>query len=163
MKSSFGPWYLVKVKYTKQLETGELKRVTESFLLPAISYTDAEAKATKTISQQVKGELIIGGITKANFAEVLQYENGDFPGAYVVSVALTSFDADSEKSKKSVSSILVVAEGIIEAIGSVNRAFVDSVSDFEVVGAKQSSIVDIINNEDVENVSEEDDEADWTE
>lgn len=149
MKSSLGPWYVVKVKYTKQLDSGELKRVNEAFLVKATSYTDAEAKATEEISKFVKGELLIGGITKANFAEVLQRHDGDFPMAWVVAVSFESFDADSEKTKKSVSTILVVADNIVQAINEVVDLFVHSVSDFEIVGAKLSPIMDILESEEM--------------
>ncbi len=36
--------YLAGVRYTRQLEDGNLKRVTEMFIVPAISFTDVETK-----------------------------------------------------------------------------------------------------------------------
>ena len=37
-------WFTVKVKYTKQLDNGTLKRVSEPYLLAAMTFTDAEAR-----------------------------------------------------------------------------------------------------------------------
>ncbi len=37
-------WFTVKVKYTKQLENGTFKRVSEPYLLAAMTFTDAEAR-----------------------------------------------------------------------------------------------------------------------
>ena len=37
-------WFKVKVKYTKQLESGSFKRVSEPYLLSATTFTDAEAR-----------------------------------------------------------------------------------------------------------------------
>jgi hypothetical protein len=37
-------WFTVKVKYTRQLENGTFKRVSEPYLLAAMSFTDAEAR-----------------------------------------------------------------------------------------------------------------------
>lgn len=37
-------WFTVKVRYTKQLENGTFKRVLEVYLLPAETFTDAEAR-----------------------------------------------------------------------------------------------------------------------
>ena len=37
-------WFTVKVKYTKQLDNGALKRVSEPYLLAAMTFTDAEAR-----------------------------------------------------------------------------------------------------------------------
>lgn len=37
-------WFTVKVRYTKQFDDGSLKRVSEPYLLAAVSFTDAEAR-----------------------------------------------------------------------------------------------------------------------
>lgn len=37
-------WFTVKVKYTKQLDNGKLKRVTEPYLVDAATFTDAEKR-----------------------------------------------------------------------------------------------------------------------
>ena len=37
-------WFTVKVKYTKQLENGTFKRVSEPYLLCAMTFTDAETR-----------------------------------------------------------------------------------------------------------------------
>ncbi|HRP53378.1 MAG TPA: DUF4494 family protein, partial [Fluviicola sp.] len=37
-------WFTTKVKYTKQLEDGSFKRVSEPYLVAAMTFTDAEAR-----------------------------------------------------------------------------------------------------------------------
>ena len=37
-------WFECKVKYEKTLETGTQKKVTEAYLVDAMTFTDAEAR-----------------------------------------------------------------------------------------------------------------------
>ena len=41
-------WFTVKVKYTKQLDDGQFKRVTEPYLLAAMTFTDADRPSDAT-------------------------------------------------------------------------------------------------------------------
>ena len=45
--------FTVKVKYTKHLDSGEVKRVTEPYLLAGISFADAEARIFEELSDVI--------------------------------------------------------------------------------------------------------------
>ena len=63
-------WYECKVKYRKTHETGEQKVTTESYLLDAISYTEAEARINEEMAAYTSEEFFITNIKVANFSEV---------------------------------------------------------------------------------------------
>lgn len=48
--------FLVKVKYTKQFDNGTFKRVSESYLFDAESYTDCEAQVYEHLASLIRGE-----------------------------------------------------------------------------------------------------------
>lgn len=134
-------WFTVKLKYTKQLEDGALKRITEAFLFDAMSFTEAEARAMEDVAMAIKGEVLVTGITKTELADVIHY--GDCDIWYKVKVSFVSYDADTEKEKRMANNVLVNAPDIMEAIKRTNDNFKDSVSSFEVVAAAISPIVEI--------------------
>lgn len=63
--------FLTKVKYTKQLESGTFKRVTESYLFDAQSYTDCEASVYEQLAEQILGEFIITKIDRFECSNVI--------------------------------------------------------------------------------------------
>jgi hypothetical protein len=134
-------WFTVKMKYTKQMDDGALKRVTEAFLFDAGSFTEAEARAIEEVAMSIKGEVSVTGITKTELADVIHF--GDCDTWYKVKVSFVSYDADTEKEKRQASNVLVNAPDIIEAVKRTNDSFKDSISAFEVLAAAISPIVEI--------------------
>lgn len=59
--------FLVKVKYTKQLENGTFKRVSEPYLLAAMTFTDAEARIYEELGYVIKGEFAVTNIARADY------------------------------------------------------------------------------------------------
>ncbi len=57
-------WFEVKVKYTKQLENGSFKRVTEPYLLAAITFTDAESRIYEELGNIIRGEFHVTSINR---------------------------------------------------------------------------------------------------
>jgi len=134
-------WFTVKIKYTKQMEDGALKRVTEAFLFDANSFTEAEARAIEEVAMSIKGEVLVTNIAKTELADVIHF--GDCDTWYKVKVSFVSYDADTEKEKRMASNVLVNAPDITEAVKRTNESFKDSISAFEVLAAAISPIVEI--------------------
>lgn len=134
-------WFTVKIKYTKQMEDGALKRVTEAYLFDAASFTEAEARAMEDVAMAIKGEVLVTNIAKTDLADVIHF--GDCETWYKVKVSFVSYDADSEKEKRQASNVLVNAPDLIEAIKRTDNNFKDSISSYEILAAAISPIVDI--------------------
>lgn len=134
-------WFTVKLKYTKQMEDGALKRVTEAYLFDSASFTEAEARAIEDVAMAIKGEVLVTNIAKTDLADVIHF--GDCETWYKVKVSFVSYDADSEKEKRQASNVLVNAPDLIEAIKRTDNNFKDSISSYEILAAAISPIVDI--------------------
>ena len=48
-------WFECKIRYSKILETGLQKTVTESYLVDALSFTEAEARITEEMAPYISG------------------------------------------------------------------------------------------------------------
>jgi hypothetical protein len=135
-------WFTVKLKFTKQMEDGRLKRVTDSFLFDASNFTDAETIAFDEVAKEIKGEVIVTAISKTPFVDVL--ENGIYEKFYKVKVVFVAYDADSEREKRTASLLLVESNSAQNAIIQTNDHLKDSVSSFEIIGVNLSPIVGIV-------------------
>jgi hypothetical protein len=90
-------WYQGKIKHTKQLESGAFKRVTDTHLFSAMSYTDAESRAYEELGSTIRGEFSVVGLIPFPVCDLFDYENKN--DWYSVMVSTQSPDLDSQKVK----------------------------------------------------------------
>ena len=70
-------WFECKVSYEKMLENGMQKKVTEPYLVDALSFTEAEARIIEEIRPFITGEFTVTDIKRARLSELFFNENGD--------------------------------------------------------------------------------------
>ena len=70
-------WFECKVKYEKTLETGTQKKVTEAYLVDAMTFTDAEARIIEEMTPFISGEFEVTAVKKARISELFQDPDGD--------------------------------------------------------------------------------------
>lgn len=134
-------WYECKVKYRKTHETGEQKMTSETYLLDAVSYTEAETRITEEMRTYTSEEFLITNIKVANFSEVHPFENAD--RWFKVKVALISFDEESGKEKKSNIYLLIQANDIKEAFENTTQAMQNTMGDYTISSITESPILDV--------------------
>ncbi len=134
-------WFTVKVKYTKQLDNGALKRVSEPYLLAAMTFTDAEARIYEELGAVIRGEFAVTGIAKTEIHDIFAYDDADV--WYKAKVKYENFDADSEKAKKVAQNFLVSAHSVKEAYERLQESLQGLMVDFEIPSIIVSPIVEI--------------------
>jgi hypothetical protein len=135
-------WYVVRVKFTKQLDNGAFKRVTEPYLVSAMSFTDAEASIYERLGEVIRGEFSVVGVTPKNYEDVFTYETAD-EYWWEVQVKMQDSNLDSDKIKMVTNTYLVSAETLPNAVDNITESLNGSVMDMTIVGVKSSPIVDI--------------------
>lgn len=134
-------WFTVKVKYTKQLENGTFKRVSEPYLLAAMTFTDAEARIYEELGSVIRGEFVVTNIARTDFHDIFYYEDSDI--WYKCKITYESQDADSEKQKKVSQNFLVNAHSVKEAYDRLRESLSTLMVDFQIPSIIISPIVDI--------------------
>ncbi|TNE71977.1 MAG: DUF4494 domain-containing protein [Bacteroidetes bacterium] len=134
-------WFTVKVKYTKQMDNGALKRVSEPYLLAAMTFTDAEARIYEELGSVIRGEFNVVGISRTELNDIFAYDDADI--WYKCRVRYENFDADSEKGKKVTQNFLVSASNVKEAYERIQESLKSLMVDFEIPSIVASPIVDI--------------------
>ena len=135
-------WYVVKIKYTKQADSGEFKKVNEPYLVSAMSFTDAEARIYEELGSIIRGEFTVTGVTPKNYEDVFTYETAD-EYWWEVQVKMQDSNLDSDKIKMVTNTYLVSAETLPDAVDNITESLNGSVMDMTIVGVKSSPIVDI--------------------
>ena len=134
-------WFTIKVKYTKQLDNGALKRVSEPYLLAAITFSDAETRIYEELGAIIRGEFNVVGISRTEVHDIFFYNDSDV--WYKCKVKYDSMDADTEKARKVTQNFLVTAGSVKQAFERINESLSTLMVDFEVPSIIVSPIVEI--------------------
>ena len=134
-------WFTVKVKYTKQLDNGSLKRVSEPYLLAAMTFTDAEARIYEELGAIIRGEFTVTGIARTEIHDIFQYDDEDV--WYKCKVTYENMEGDGEKAKKVAQNFLVSAASVKQAYDRIKESLHGLMVDFQIPSIIVSPIVEI--------------------
>lgn len=70
MRSRTANWFICKIRYEKTMEDGLQKKVTETYVVDALSFTEAEARITEEMAAYISGEFEVVEIDRAVFKEI---------------------------------------------------------------------------------------------
>ena len=65
MRSRTAEWFECKIKYEKTMEDGLQKKVSESYVVDALSFTEAEDRIIEEMSSYISGEFKVADIKQA--------------------------------------------------------------------------------------------------
>lgn len=136
-------WFTVKVKYTKQLENGTFKRVSEPYLLAAMTFTDAEARIYEELGSVIRGEFDVVGISRTEIHDIFAYE--DAYTWYKAKISYEREDGEGEdaKKKKISQNFLVSAHSVKDAYERIRESLSTLMIDYQIPAIIVSPIVDI--------------------
>ena len=129
----------VKIKYEKTQDDGKEKRVTETYLLGALSFTEAEAKITDQMLPYISGEYEIANIKRAPYHEVHINDNGGWIYKARVLIITTT---ESGGIKTSPRTILFNAEDFKAAPVRLAEIMAGTMIDFRLTGITETPILD---------------------
>jgi len=132
-------WFTVKVKYTKTLEDGKIKRVTEPYLLNAASFTDAEARAHEEVGSMVRGEFDVVSIAVTQIHDIFSDDDADT----WYKCKVTYEDTIDDKPKKVSNTYLASGDSVKSADAKVKEGLGSLMIDFHVDSVILTPIVDI--------------------
>ena len=123
------------------LEKGMKKKVTEPYLVDALSFTEAEARIIEEIRPYITGEFTITDIKRAKLSELFFNDNGDrFFKAKVMYVTL---DEKSGTEKKTATQMLAQASDIKEALRVVEKGMEGTLADYVIASLSETNIMDV--------------------
>ena len=131
-------WFLARVKYEKACENGMQKKVTEQYMVDALSFTEAEARIIED-----KGEFKVIGLNMVNISEFFASDNPDYDKWYKIKAAYISFDEKSSKEKKSSWFAIVAGNSTKTAEEHFRERMKDTMADYTVESVVETPIIDV--------------------
>lgn len=142
MRSRTSYWFECTVSYEKVQENGTQKRITEKYVVEALSFTEAEKKITDELSSYVSGELRVKGIVPAQYNEIFFSVSDSEYRWFKVKVKFITID-ESNKEKCTNVIYLVQGSGISSAKAYIDDILRGSMSDFDLCGITETKIIDV--------------------
>lgn len=136
-------YFVVKVKYTKQLDNGCFKRVSEPYLVAGFSFTDAEASIYENLGTVIRGEFTVTDIKRVEYHDIFDETGGTADKYFVAKISYESVDMDSDKAKRVTQSFLVGATTIEQATDVIKEELSTLMVDYKIIGITESPIVEI--------------------
>ena len=154
MRSRTATWFECKVRYEKTTEDGLQKKVTEQYVVDALSFSEAEQRIIEEMSAYISGEFEITDVKKAQYKEVF-FDDADASDRYYkAKLAFITIDEKTEKEKRSAVTYLVQAATLDGAVKNINEVMDGTMIDYEKSNIAETKIIDVF-----EYKKEEDSEA----
>lgn len=134
-------WFECKVRYDKTMENGSIKKVTEPYMVDALSFTEAEARIIEEMTPFISGEYSVAAVKRTKIAEIFRDDSAD--RWYLVKVAFITLDEKTAVEKRSISQILVAATGFKQACENFMEGMKGTMADFEIVSVSETPIMDV--------------------
>lgn len=134
-------WFEVKATYEKTLENGMQKKVTEPYLVDALSFTEAEARAIEELKPYISGEFTIAAVGRKKITELFFNNNGD--RFFMAKVAFITLDEKSGSEKTTKVQMLAQADDIYEALEVIKKGMEGTMADYKIVGLSETTIMDV--------------------
>lgn len=148
-------WFACKFKYNIEDQYGGFRPVTETYLIDAVSFTEAEKKVYEEVGANYR-DFVLEKVDKFKVTEIVETVGLDENKPihwYKVKVAVITLDEKSGKEKKSNQIILVSHHDIKQAYEAIEDLFSDSTSDHAITDINLTPIVELIHH--IENIDKE--------
>ena len=132
MKTKFSKYFEVKIQYQKILENGKEKKVTEQYVVEALSFTEAEARIIEEMIPYVSGDFDVVSEKIAPYNEIFLSDNSTDDKWFVSKVCFITLDEKTAKEKKQTFRYLVQAETSEKAMDYTNEMFSHGMSDYSI-------------------------------
>jgi hypothetical protein len=158
-------WFETKVRYERTFESGLVKKVTEPYLVDAISFTEAEARIIKEMQPFISGEFEVRAIKRANYSELIpanssicqvdkeaktlfdcknnSTQQSEADRYYRAKIAFITLDEKTGEEKKVVTNMLVHANSVNSAHDTIREHMRGTMADYDIVSVSETGIMDV--------------------
>ncbi len=140
---AMGYWFECKIRYEKTLENGAIKKVTEPYLVDAMSFTEAEARIIEEMSPFMNGEWSVADIKRANYSELFPCDEEAADKWFKVKMVTTIIDEKKQVEKKVSTWKLVQAADLRDAVKKLDEAMKGSLADYELSQVVETALMDV--------------------
>ena len=135
-------YFEVKITFDKTLENGKEKKVTECYIVNAVSFTEAEAKITAEFSPLPNFK--VKSIRQYKVAEIVNKTNLDDSRYFKCKLNFITLDEKSGAEKKTAVYMLVDAETLDKAKALLVEHMKSTMADYSIEKIEETKIMALI-------------------
>ena len=143
MRSRTAIWFEAKVRYEKVMEDGLQKKVTELYVIDALSYSEAETRIMDEMSSYISGEFDVADLKKAAYKEVFFSDKETDDRWYKAKLVFITIDEKTDKEKRSAVTYLVQAATFDGAVKNINAVMNGTMIDYEKSNIADTKVMDV--------------------
>ena len=157
MKSKVSKYYEVKIQYQKMLEDGKEKKVTEQYVVEALSFTEAESRIIEEMTHYISGEFDVVSEKIAAYSEIILSDKSDDDKWFISKVGFITLDEKTAKEKKQTFRYLVQAATSEKAMDYTKEMFSHGMSDYSIDAVQDTPTLEVFLSEDNKDAVETED------
>ncbi len=127
----------------KMTENGLLKKVTEVFIVEALSYTEAERRFVQEMESYASAGFEVAGIKRTTISELFESTDAAADRWYKVKLSYLTLDEKTGAEKRYNSLVLVQATEFEDAIKTLKEGMKGTLGDWIIVAVSETPILDI--------------------
>lgn len=144
-------WFECKVSYERQADSMGMKKVSESYLVDALSFTEAEKRIIKEVRPFVSvGELEVVNIRRARIAELFLNEVAEDDRYFRAKVNFITVDEKSGSEKKTSATMIVKSDSLPNAVTELKAQLDSQMASYEIAAVTDTQILDVFQYEALE-------------
>ena len=143
MRSRTAIWFECKIAYEKVMEDGLQKKVSESYVVDALSFTEAEKRIMEEMSSYISGEFTIKDIKIAPYKEIFFSDEELADRWYKAKLEFITIDEKTEKEKRSAVNYLVQAGTLKGAVGNIESVMGTTMIDYVIASVTETKLMDV--------------------
>lgn len=136
-------WYEVSIRYEKVMENGMQKKVTEKYLIDALSLTESEARIIEEMEPFISGEFHVKSSKCTKYSEVFASNDEADDMWFKCKIAFISIDEKSGNEKRTTTNVLVQASDLRMTVKNLDEAMKGTMADYIIDSVADSKIMDV--------------------
>ena len=136
-------WFECKIRYEKTMENGMNKKVTEPYLVDALSFTEAEARIIEEMTPFISGEFTVSDIKRANYSELFPSEEEAADRWFKCKLYFITLDEKSGAEKRTSTLVLVQAADLRDAVKKLDEGVKGTMADYQIGSVAETAIMDV--------------------
>ncbi len=143
MRSRTATWFECKIRYEKTMEDGMQKKVTEAYVVDALSFSEAEERIIEEMSSYISGEFTVTDIKKAPYGEIFFSDQEMADSWYKAKLQFITLDEKTEKEKRTSVNYLVQAGSFNGALKNLEEVMGGTMIDYTISSIAETTLMDV--------------------
>lgn len=143
MRSRTAMWFECKIRYEKIMEDGLPKKISEVYVVDALSFSEAEERIIEEMSSYISGEIEIMDVKIAPYREVFFADDNLADQWFKAKLSFITIDERTDKEKRTSMMYLVNAGNISSAINNIDKVMSGTMIDYVTTSISATKIMDV--------------------